>query len=64
MAQGSLVAAAVVARWLGLDARTVRSLIERGAVRGTCLGGKWYVSRTDAETLRDAPDAFVPPNAE
>jgi len=61
MADGSLVAAAVVARWLGLDARTVRSLIERGELRGTQLGGKWYVSRVDATTLRDAPDRFVSP---
>jgi excisionase family DNA binding protein len=49
---GDHVPAALVARMLGRDPRTVRAWIRRGTVRGCQVGRHWYVYRSELEWLR------------
>src|SRR5438552_1490576 len=54
--EGSVVPCSVVARWTGLNARTIRRWIVAGKIAGFGVGTKrprWFVSRADAVALRD-----------
>lgn len=63
---GSLVPAALVARWTGRDVRTVRAWVANGDVPGAVLGSRrrrrYYVQRETALALKrgDVPPPSVP----
>jgi len=50
--EGSFVAASIVARWVGVDARTMNKWVEEGVIKGARLGKCYYVNRKVAERLR------------
>lgn len=56
---GDLVRAAVAARLLGFDVRTVRAYVRRRVWSGREIDGRTYVHRSVVEALRDRGAAEV-----
>lgn len=51
---------AQVAKLLGRRKETVYRLLERGQIRGTMIGRRWYILRKDLEALLAGDDDLDP----